>query len=71
MVSNAMSKFTHPDMINMHKLNEQSCVAELFHGPTWAFKDYSLMLVGALMEYYMRRDKNKHLWLIGVLFVAG
>lgn len=71
MVSNAMKKFTHAEILNVRQLNDECCVAELFHGPTWAFKDYSLMLVGELIEYYMRREQNKHLWLIGLFFGAG
>jgi threonine synthase len=34
---------------------------ELFHGPTFAFKDVALQFVGNLFEYFLvRRNKDKH-----------
>lgn len=47
----AHAHFTHPEIAPLRKLDEKTYVLELFHGPTLAFKDFALQLLGNLYEY--------------------
>ena len=49
-VRGALSRFTHPALAPIRQLHDQRWVMELFHGPTLAFKDYALQIVGELIE---------------------
>ena len=40
-------------------------VAELFHGPTLAFKDLALGVVGELYNYFLERSKKHCIVLVG------
>ncbi|POM64558.1 Threonine synthase, partial [Phytophthora palmivora] len=42
------------------KVTDQMLVLELFHGPTFAFKDIALQFLGNLFEFFLQR-KNKTL----------
>jgi len=43
--------FTHPDIAPLVPLADNLMVLELFHGPTLAFKDFALQLLGNLYEH--------------------
>ena len=43
--------FTHPDIAPLVPLADNLQVLELFHGPTLAFKDFALQLLGNLYEH--------------------
>ncbi|MEQ8841215.1 MAG: threonine synthase [Acidimicrobiales bacterium] len=59
MVGAAYSTFDHPDVVPMIELEEGHHLLELFHGPTLAFKDIALQLVGRLFDYELtRRDER-------------
>ncbi|KAG1756567.1 tryptophan synthase beta subunit-like PLP-dependent enzyme [Suillus paluster] len=58
------SAWRHPDIAPLQPLTtHQPCrkyVLELFHGPTYAFKDVALQLLGNLFSYFLqRRNKAK------------
>ena len=40
--------FGHPEVAPLVRLDERTYVLELFHGPTLAFKDFALQLLGNL-----------------------
>lgn len=50
LVSVAYSRFDHPEHAPLVKLSDKLYVEELFHGPTLAFKDFALQLLGCLYE---------------------
>ncbi len=54
-VARSYTKFDHADIAPIVKLDEDRYVLELFHGPTLAFKDFSLQLVGNLYESQIAR----------------
>lgn len=49
-VSRSYTKFDHADIAPIVKLSDNLSVLELFHGPTLAFKDFALQLLGNMYE---------------------
>ncbi len=55
MVEATYASFRAPDVAPMIDLGEDLWLLELFHGPTLAFKDVALQLVGRLFDYELTR----------------
>jgi threonine synthase len=55
LVAEAYATFDHPDVCPLVELEPGLWVVELFHGPTLAFKDVALQLVGRLFDRELRR----------------
>lgn len=55
MVASAYATFEHPDVCPIVELEPGHHLLELFHGPTLAFKDVALQLVGRLFDHELRR----------------
>ncbi|RHY28988.1 hypothetical protein DYB32_005553 [Aphanomyces invadans] len=53
------ANYRHKDVAPMVKIKDNLHVLELFHGPTFAFKDIALQFLGHLFEYFLER-KNKN-----------
>lgn len=50
LVARSYAHFSHPEIAPLRKLDDRTYVLELFHGPTLAFKDFALQLLGNLYE---------------------
>ncbi len=59
MVSDAYAGFDDPDVVPLVELDNGVWLAELFHGPTLAFKDIALQLVGRLFDHELTRRGEK------------
>ncbi|MGH2476996.1 MAG: threonine synthase [Candidatus Limnocylindrales bacterium] len=55
LVAEAYETFDHPDVCPLVELEPGVWVVELFHGPTLAFKDVALQLVGRLFDRELQR----------------
>lgn len=55
MVETSYSTFRTPEVTPLHKLNDSSYILELFHGPTFAFKDVALQFIGELYSYISKK----------------
>lgn len=55
--------FDHDEVVPSIKVNDL-WVMELFHGPTFAFKDVALQALGNLYEYFLKRN-GKRLTVLG------
>jgi threonine synthase len=53
------SEFRHNAVAPMVQLASNQWVLELFHGPTLAFKDFALQLLGRLLDYVLERQHQK------------
>ncbi len=49
----AYATFDHPDVCPLVPLDDRRWLLELFHGPTIAFKDVALQLVGRLFDHFL------------------
>ncbi len=59
LVRDAYATFDHPDVCPLVEVEPGLHVVELFHGPTLAFKDVALQLVGRLFDWELtRRDER-------------
>jgi threonine synthase len=74
LIQRSYGAFRAPDVTPLITLNEKDNLhlLELFHGPTFAFKDVALQLLGNLFEYFLvRRNEGRagkerhHLTVIG------
>ena len=55
MVEDAYAGFTHSAVAPMKQLDADLWLMELFHGPTLAFKDYPMQLIGRLFDHILTR----------------
>jgi threonine synthase len=59
LVEPAYATFDHPDVCPVVELSDGLWVQELWHGPTLAFKDVALQLVGLLFDDELRRRDDR------------
>lgn len=64
LVADAYSTFTHPEVIPVDHVGPGLLIAELFHGPTLAFKDLAMQLLGKLFEHQLTAT-GRHVTIIG------
>lgn len=55
----AYAGFDHPKIAPVKKLEENHYLLELFHGPTLAFKDFALQLLGHLLDAALAKQNKK------------
>ena len=55
MVADAYAGFDHPDVCPLVPLDDDHWLLELFHGPTFAFKDIALQVVARLFDRELER----------------
>jgi threonine synthase len=55
MIEAAYATFGHPAVVPLKQLDANLYLAELFHGPTLAFKDCALQLVGRLFDHVLAK----------------
>jgi len=60
----AYGRFAHKAVTPLKQFDEQQWLLELFHGPTLAFKDVALQLLGLLFEEFLARG-DEHLTIVG------
>jgi threonine synthase len=53
MCREAYATFRHPAVVPLVQVDDRQWLAELFHGPTLAFKDVALQLVGRLFDHIL------------------
>jgi threonine synthase len=56
--------FNHPAVAPLKQLDSNLFLLELFHGPTLAFKDYALQLVGRLFDHVLKA-KGRRVTIVG------
>ncbi|MDC1003006.1 threonine synthase [Candidatus Pelagibacter sp.] len=57
-IDKSYSVFRKKNVVNLIEVGDRS-VLELFHGPTLAFKDVAMQLLGNFYEYYLNNEDQK------------
>ena len=58
LIKKSYSTFREKNVVKISKLGDLKLL-ELFHGPTLAFKDIAMQLIGNLYQYYLSRNNKK------------
>ena len=58
-ISKSFKNFSEKSIATIKNLGNDKWLLELFHGPTLAFKDYALQIVGNLFEYVLMKEGKK------------
>lgn len=59
MITQSYHGFRHPAVAPLVQLSRQHFALELFHGPTLAFKDFALQLLGRMIEALLKGSDQK------------
>ena len=57
-VKKSYSSFSEKEVVKIRKVEDLQ-ILELFHGPTLAFKDVAMQLIGNFYEYYLSKTSEK------------
>lgn len=58
-LTDSYQSFAHKAVAPLRQLDANEWVLELYCGPTLAFKDFALQLLGRLLDYVLTRDNKK------------
>ncbi len=58
-LADTYAQFRHNAIAPLVQIGTNQWVLELFHGPTLAFKDFALQLLGRLLDYVLERQHQK------------
>lgn len=58
-ITDSYAEFDHPDVAPLVKLGDNEWILELFHGPTLAFKDFALQVLGRLLDYVLTKKQQR------------
>ena len=64
LIQKSYASFRHPEVTPVQKLKDNMYVLELFHGPTFAFKDIALQFLGNLYSYVSKK-KGETIHILG------
>jgi threonine synthase len=64
MCTDAYATFSHPAVVPLVQIDHRQWLAELFHGPTLAFKDIALQLVGRMFDHILGQ-RGEHVTIVG------
>ena len=54
----AYANFSNSQIAPIKQIDDSTWLLELFHGPTLAFKDYALQVVGKLFNYVLEQKQK-------------
>lgn len=58
-IDDTYAVFQHPAVAPLSQLDHNEWILELYHGPTLAFKDFALQLLGRLLDYVLQRRHQR------------
>ena len=57
-IDKSYSCFDDPEITPLKKLNNEHYLLELYHGPTYAFKDLAMQFISQLMDFYLKENSQ-------------
>lgn len=58
-IIDSYAEFDHPEVAPLTKLAENDFMLELYHGPTLAFKDFALQVLGRILDYVLVKNDQR------------
>lgn len=58
-IFDSYATFADPEVAPLRRLEEDEYILELFHGPTLAFKDFALQVLGRLLDYVLKKKDQR------------
>lgn len=58
-IEESYSEFDHDEVAPLTNLGENGYLLELYHGPTLAFKDFALQVLGRLLDYVLNKNDQR------------
>jgi threonine synthase len=58
-IAKSYKNFSHSAIAPLKQIDQNHFLLELFHGPTLAFKDFALQFLGNLLDYFLKKRKEK------------
>ena len=59
LIDESYSSFTNIEITPISKISDSEYLLELFHGPTYAFKDIAMQFISRLMDIYLKKDGSQ------------
>lgn len=59
LIESAYKNFDHPEITPLTRFAEDAYLLDLFHGPTYAFKDVALQFLGQVFDYFLAQSGEK------------
>ena len=58
-ITESYADFGHPEVAPLTALREHEYLLELYHGPTLAFKDFALQVLGRLLDHVLAKNDQR------------
>ena len=58
-ISDSYSVFENDEITPLKKIDNHHYLLELYHGPTYAFKDVAMQFISRLMDFYLQKSGSK------------
>ncbi len=58
-IAEAYADFSHPAVVPLREMRPNEWILEIFHGPTFAFKDVALQVLGRLINHVLKKRNER------------
>ena len=58
-IAESYAEFDHPEIALVTELGDNEYLLELYHGPTLAFKDFALQVLGRLLDHVLKKNDQR------------
>ena len=58
-IAESYASFDHPEIAPVTELGDNEYLLELYHGPTLAFKDFALQVLGRLLDHVLKNNNQR------------